>query len=143
VIKRISHGLWFDMNFIQLVVFSIPSPRLGDRKHKTRWIKIISNHKPWEILYIHHKQVIVVHYYIDRKGSLKIAKLNSSRMSYEVAVSLPLESILRMVFVNFMYSITFSFSPWMCIKIHLIQKHEKGMGSSAIILRQSERKFAF
>ena len=28
------------------------SPRLGDRKHTTRWIKIISNPKPWEILYI-------------------------------------------------------------------------------------------
>ena len=25
---------------------------LGDRKHKTRWIKIISNPKPWEILYV-------------------------------------------------------------------------------------------
>jgi hypothetical protein len=36
-------------------VFSIPSPRLGDRKHTTRWIKIISHHKPWEILYITHK----------------------------------------------------------------------------------------
>ena len=35
-----------------LCVFSIPSPRLGDRKHTTRWIKIISNHKPWEILYL-------------------------------------------------------------------------------------------
>jgi hypothetical protein len=42
--------LWCDMIFLQLV-FSIPSPRLGDRKHKTHWIKIISHHKPWEILY--------------------------------------------------------------------------------------------
>jgi hypothetical protein len=33
-------------------VSSIPSPRLRDRKHTTRWIKIISHHKPWEILYI-------------------------------------------------------------------------------------------
>ena len=33
-------------------VFSIPSPRLGDRKHTTCWLKIISNHNPWEILYI-------------------------------------------------------------------------------------------
>jgi hypothetical protein len=32
-------------------VFSIPSPRLGDRKHTTRWIKIVSHQKPWEILY--------------------------------------------------------------------------------------------
>jgi hypothetical protein len=31
-------------------VFSIPSPRLGDRKH-TSWIHIISHHKTWEILY--------------------------------------------------------------------------------------------
>ena len=31
-------------------VFFIPSSRLGDRKYTTRWIKIISNHKPWEIL---------------------------------------------------------------------------------------------
>ena len=34
-------------------MFSIPSPRLGDRKHTTCWIKIIFNHKPWEILYIY------------------------------------------------------------------------------------------
>jgi hypothetical protein len=33
-------------------VISIPSPRLGDRNHTTGWIKIISHHKPWEILYI-------------------------------------------------------------------------------------------
>jgi hypothetical protein len=33
-------------------VFSIPSPRLGDRKYATHWIKIISHHKPWEILYV-------------------------------------------------------------------------------------------
>jgi hypothetical protein len=33
-------------------VFSIPEPWRGDRKRTTRWIKIISNHKPWEILFI-------------------------------------------------------------------------------------------
>jgi hypothetical protein len=44
------------MIFIQLVVrVSIPSPRLGDRKHTTRWIKIILHHKPWEILYLLNK----------------------------------------------------------------------------------------
>ena len=45
---------WLDMIFIQLAVytFSTPSPRLGDRKHTTRWIKIICNHKPWGILYL-------------------------------------------------------------------------------------------
>ena len=48
MINRISHGLWLDM----IYVFPIPSPRLGDRKHATHWIKIISNHKPWEILYL-------------------------------------------------------------------------------------------
>jgi hypothetical protein len=37
--------------------FSIPSPRLGDRKH-TSWIKIISSHKPWEILYLSHCWVV-------------------------------------------------------------------------------------
>jgi hypothetical protein len=31
----------------------------------------------------------------------------------------------------------------MCIKIRLIQKYEESMGSSAIILRQSEQKIAF
>ena len=30
------------------------SPRLGDRNYTTRWIKIIYNHKPWEIFYILH-----------------------------------------------------------------------------------------
>ena len=38
---------------IFICVFSIPSPRLGDRKHTTRWIKILSNPKLWEILYLH------------------------------------------------------------------------------------------
>jgi hypothetical protein len=43
--------IWYDF-YPTRCVFSIPSPRLGDRKHKTRWLKIISNHKPWEILYL-------------------------------------------------------------------------------------------
>ena len=48
-------------NFLQFVVgydfcptscvFSIPS--LRDIKHTTHWRKIISNHKPWDILYIY------------------------------------------------------------------------------------------
>ena len=33
---------------------------LGDRKHTTRWIKIISNPKPWEILYLSY---ILTHLY--------------------------------------------------------------------------------
>jgi hypothetical protein len=33
-------------------VFSILEPRRGDRKHTTSWIKIISHHIPWEILFI-------------------------------------------------------------------------------------------
>ena len=32
---------------------TIPSPRLRDRKHTTRWIKIISNPKSWEMSYIY------------------------------------------------------------------------------------------
>jgi hypothetical protein len=44
--------IWYDFSPTRFV-FSIPSPRLRDRKHKTCWIKIIANHKPWEILYIH------------------------------------------------------------------------------------------
>ena len=43
----------------------------------------------------HHKQMIVVHYYIEKLGKLMIAKSKSSRLSYNVVVSLPLESILR------------------------------------------------
>jgi hypothetical protein len=45
--------IWYDF-YPTRCMFSIPSPRLGDRKHKTRWLKIISNHKPWEILYIQY-----------------------------------------------------------------------------------------
>ena len=33
-------------------VFSIPKPWRGDKKYTTSWIKIISNHKPWEIRFI-------------------------------------------------------------------------------------------
>jgi hypothetical protein len=43
VIKRISHGLWCDMIFIQLVVCFL-SPR----------------HKPWEILYIFLQLLIMI-----------------------------------------------------------------------------------
>ena len=46
---------WFGVGYefySTLWVFSIPSPRLGDRKHTTRRIKIISIPKPWEILYL-------------------------------------------------------------------------------------------
>jgi hypothetical protein len=31
----------------------VPLPRLWDRKHATRWIKLVSHHKPWEILYVY------------------------------------------------------------------------------------------
>ena len=43
----------------------------------------------------HHKQVIVVHYI--KKGKLTITKSKSSRLSYNVVVSLPLESILSKI----------------------------------------------
>jgi hypothetical protein len=43
--------IWYDF-YPTRYVFPIPSPRLGDRKHKTRWMKTISN-KPWEIFYIY------------------------------------------------------------------------------------------
>jgi hypothetical protein len=44
--------LWFDIIFIQLLVcFLSPCQGLGIKTHK-RWIKIILNCKPWEILYI-------------------------------------------------------------------------------------------
>ena len=38
--------------FYPSCVFSIPSPRLGNRKRTTSWSKIIYNHKPWEILFL-------------------------------------------------------------------------------------------
>jgi hypothetical protein len=40
-------------NLIWFLSFSI-LPRLGDRKHKTHWIKIILNNKSWEILYLYN-----------------------------------------------------------------------------------------
>jgi hypothetical protein len=43
--------MWYDFyptNF----VFSVPEPWRGDKKHTTSWIKIISHHKPREILFI-------------------------------------------------------------------------------------------
>ena len=46
---RISHGLWMDLIFI--LVFSIP-------EHWC-WMKIISNHKPWEILFITYFNLIL------------------------------------------------------------------------------------
>ena len=51
-IYRISHGLWCDMIFIQRVVCFL-SPSLGEGiENTTSWIKIISHHKTWEILFI-------------------------------------------------------------------------------------------
>jgi hypothetical protein len=44
-IEGIYRVLWCDMIFILLVLFSISSPTLEDRKHTTRWIKIISHHE--------------------------------------------------------------------------------------------------
>ena len=41
--------IWFLSN--ELCVF-IPQPWRGDIKHTTSWIKIIFNHKQWEILFI-------------------------------------------------------------------------------------------
>ena len=54
VIKRISNGYGLDMIFIQLgECFQSSSQGSGiDNMHTTRWIKIISNPKPWEILYL-------------------------------------------------------------------------------------------
>jgi hypothetical protein len=45
--------MWYDF-YSTRCVFSIPSPRLGERNHTARWIKIISHHKTWEILYLSH-----------------------------------------------------------------------------------------
>jgi hypothetical protein len=42
--------MWYDF-YPMSCVFSIPTQRLGDRKH-TSWMKIISHHKTWEILFI-------------------------------------------------------------------------------------------
>ena len=40
-------------------------PRLGDRKHKTCWIKIILHHKPREILSIYNiDHMTVTHHYL-------------------------------------------------------------------------------
>jgi hypothetical protein len=44
--------MWYDF-YPTRCAFFIPSPRPRDRKHTTRWIKIISHHKPWEILYVY------------------------------------------------------------------------------------------
>lgn len=38
--------------FIQLVVFAIPLPWLGDRKHTICWTKTIYHRKSWKILYL-------------------------------------------------------------------------------------------
>ena len=59
LIKRISHGLWLHVIFIQLVIWSIPSPRLGDRK-RTCWIKIKSNYKAWKILYVLTSKITII-----------------------------------------------------------------------------------
>ena len=40
--------------YLSRCVFYIPLQRLGDITHTTRWMKIISNHKPWEILYLYN-----------------------------------------------------------------------------------------
>jgi putative heme iron utilization protein len=48
--------------------------------------------------YTHHKPMKVVYILQHRKGKLTIAKLNSLRLSYNVVVSLPFESILSKMF---------------------------------------------
>jgi hypothetical protein len=53
---------WYDF-YPTRCVFSIPSPRLADRKHTIRWIKIISHHKTWEILYIQN----ISHWYLQKR----------------------------------------------------------------------------
>jgi hypothetical protein len=42
--------MWYDF-YPMSCVFSIPAPRLRDRKHMS-WMKVISHHKTWEILFI-------------------------------------------------------------------------------------------
>ena len=63
----ITHGInfWYTtaMNSkwtITQYFFASKRPGLGDRKHTTCLMKIISNHKPWEILYVHYS--IYVYY---------------------------------------------------------------------------------
>ena len=43
--------MWYDF-YPTSCVFSIPETWRGDRKHITSWIKIVSHHKTWEILFI-------------------------------------------------------------------------------------------
>jgi hypothetical protein len=67
--RKTPHPTWEKYHFLSLkikfrgiYIFSkiepteeCPLPRLGDRKHTTRWIKIISHQKPWEILYFSNR----------------------------------------------------------------------------------------
>jgi hypothetical protein len=64
--------MWYD--FYPTRCVSIPSPRLGDRKHTTRWIKIISHHKPWKILYLRREEQIRNPWF--RKTCSHINKIN-------------------------------------------------------------------
>ena len=69
--------------FLLVVGLALKSPHM----HSMLW-RIESTGR-----YTHHKQVIVVYYIVlHRKGKLTIAKLKSSRLSYNVVVSLPFES---------------------------------------------------
>jgi hypothetical protein len=61
--------MWYDF-YPTRCVFSIPSPRLGDRKHTTRWMKIIPHHKPWEILYYTSCEIVALReFFVDRPES--------------------------------------------------------------------------
>ena len=66
-------------------VFSIPSPRLGDRKHTTRWIKIIYHRKTLdslEILYIIRFQRILL------KLNVNIASVAAQHIRYQTSTTL-------------------------------------------------------
>jgi hypothetical protein len=51
--NKVNKNRYGVVNNLPWFVMCIPfSPRLGGRKHSTRWMKIISHHKTWEILYL-------------------------------------------------------------------------------------------
>jgi hypothetical protein len=68
VIKRISHVLWCDMIFIQLIVcFLSLRQGSGIETHK-----VISHHKPWEILYVSFIKRMQIYFIFKRTEFYKI-----------------------------------------------------------------------
>jgi hypothetical protein len=91
-------------------MFSIPLPRLGDKKHTSHWIKIISNYKPWCILCVYTTHLII--HKIKNKRCNSHKGIFSNQFHPVTILKVLLLHTCRSTFIWFVFSLSLSYRPF-------------------------------